>query len=119
MKCTQLYHYTKSLLFMNFRVQFEDKVKTTEHSVKEICKKYGYVTTKSSFPSVIIALAIVSAIVTPLLISCIFIFCKRYGLCDHLRNGKSLSNIPNSAIAIQMLDFLYNNNLLVQVVKCA
>lgn len=94
---------------MNFRVQFKTNVITTEHSVKETCKKYGYVTTESSLTSIIV-LAIVSAIVTPLLITCIVISCRKYGRCDQLRNGKSLSIRPNTAIAIQMQDFLYYHN---------
>lgn len=115
MKFTQFKHYTTFLLLINFRVQFEEKVTTTEHSVKETCRERGYVTTESSSTYVIIYLATITSVIFVSFLIFVFIWYKRCGRCNQLRNGKSLSIIQNTAFAIQMQYCFYYHNHLEQV----
>lgn len=65
--------------------QFEENVTTTDNSVKDTSNQCSYITTESSSTAVIIALAILLGIsVSALLITCVFICCKRLGRSNQL-----------------------------------
>lgn len=90
-------NYNRFWLLINFRVlknkQFEEKLNTTEHSVKDTSNQCSNITTESSPTAVVVALAILLGIsVSALLITCVFICCKRLRRCNQLRNG-TLSKI--------------------------
>lgn len=74
---------------MNFRVQLEEKVTTTEHSVKEPCRERGSVTTKSSGIAIITVATISVSFFFVLLIPSVLFIYKRCGRHDQLGNGKS------------------------------
>lgn len=74
---------------MNFRVQIEETVISTEKPVKQTCKQCDNNSATTVFTIVIAIL--LAVIVSALLITIICL--KRYGRRDQLINGKSLSMI--------------------------
>lgn len=65
--------------------QFEEKLNTTEHSVKDTSNQCSSTTTESSSTAVVVALAILLGIsVSALLITCVLIYCKGLGRCKQL-----------------------------------
>lgn len=86
-------NYNRFLLLINFRVlknkQFEEKLNTTEHSVKDTSNQCSSTTTESSSTAVVVALAILLGIsVSALLITCVLIYCKGLGRCKQLTYGR-------------------------------
>lgn len=86
-------NYNRFLLLINFRVlknkQFEEKLNTTEHSVKDTGNQCSSTTTESSSTAVVVALAILLGIsVSALLITCVLIYCKGLGRCKQLTYGR-------------------------------